>query len=122
MQKFRKLQFIGNQFLLNIPRSLAAKMGWKKGDCFAFSQVDNEAVEISKVGTPGQAKWEAALPTLEQQALARFSWMYENIGSMKPETFSLNISELGRQLGQLRRYRARAEMRAVNNPATANKS
>ncbi len=118
MQKFRKLQYIGNQFLLNIPRSLVAKMGWQKGDYFAVSQMDNEALEILKVGAPGQVKWAAALPTLEQQALSRFAWMFENIGIMKPETFSLNISELGRQLGQLRRYKTRAKIQEPNNTVT----
>ena len=44
MGKVRKLQFIGGQYLLNIPKSIVSNTKWGQGDYFEIAQTDPNAL------------------------------------------------------------------------------
>lgn len=103
MVKMRKLQFIGEQFLLNIPKSVARNYGWKKGDFIAVNPKDNGVVEIRKVADQNITRDQAMLPVIKQEALEIFSILLEQSHKVDPISFTNELSQLTHLLGKIRK-------------------
>ena len=115
MVRTRKLQFIGDQFLLNIPRQLVRRFGWKKGDYFAIASVDRSILEIRKIADSNVSKSEALLPGNQQETMRIFTQLFYNAESFGPVEFSLEVAELSKLLGKLRRHRQKIPKLNQNN-------
>jgi len=49
MADLRKLQFIGKQYCLNIPKGFVKTSGWQRGDYFAIEAKGQDTLEIKRI-------------------------------------------------------------------------
>lgn len=107
MIKTRRLQFIGGQFLLNIPKRFIRECGLKKGDYFNIAVEDKQTLSVRKVADGNLSRSEALLPGFEQE-IANIDYMLryhsETIG---PAEFCWQLGALSKSYSKLRKCRQR---------------
>jgi hypothetical protein len=47
--ELRKLQYMGNQYFLNIPRGFIKNSDWQKGDYFEVERISDNSLEIKHI-------------------------------------------------------------------------
>ena len=112
----RKLQYIDDQYLLNVPKRLAAKMGWHKGDYIEVAQKDRETIEIRRIATNNATRDEAMVPTAEEETRRTFAALFSHAEEMNPVDFTWQLADFSRAMGKLRKYRMRAQAPILNPP------
>lgn len=105
MEKVRKLQFIGGQYLLNIPKSIVRKAKWEQGDYFKVAQTDQDILKIKKVGHNYQSREQIMLPSFEQGTRQTFFELINFSDMMNPVEFAAKLSHLSKTMAKMRKHK-----------------
>ena len=103
--KTRRLQFIGGQFLLNIPQRLVKRFHWKKGDYFNVEVTDDEVLEVWKVANWNVDRAEALLPGIHQEIIPLLNTLMLQPERLGPVEFSWALAQFSEKMAKFRRYR-----------------
>ncbi|MBI5072138.1 hypothetical protein HZB93_04630 [Candidatus Falkowbacteria bacterium] len=109
MEKVRKLQFIGGQFLLNIPKSIVNNAKWEQGDYFRVAQIEQDTLKIKKVGYGYQSREQVMLPDLEQGARRTFAELCDFGNVMNPAEFAARLSYLTKTIAKMRKHKIKPQ-------------
>ena len=109
MEKVRKLQFIGGQYLLNIPKSTVRNAKWERGDYFEVAQADQDTLKIKKVGHGHQSREQIMLPNLELDARRTFAELCNFSEGMNPVEFSARLSYLTKTIARMRKHKIKPQ-------------
>ncbi len=104
MIRARKLQYIGNQYLLNIPRSFVKRSNWDKGDYFDITYMDKNTLQIRKLADKTSTRAEALWPRETEEATSIFHTLLNDGWRLGPAEFPSLLGDLSHLLGKIRKH------------------
>jgi len=105
MEKVRKLQFIGGQYLLNVPKSIVNNAKWKQGDYFEVTQTDQDTLKIKKVGHGYQSREQVMLANLELREKLTLTELWDLSNIANPLECAARLSYLTKTIAKIRRHK-----------------
>ena len=105
MKKVRKLQYIGNQFLINVPVDFVRGTQLQKGDYLTINQKENNMLEIVKVAEKDTPRSEVMLATLESDANSLFTFINVMGSQINPGEFSGRLAQLSHIQAKIRKLK-----------------
>ncbi len=110
MGAIRKLQYIGRQYLLNIPVQVVKGSQWQKGDYFELDRQGNGAFQIRKVAESSAEKSKVILAALEYEANHLTAKINIASANMSPPEFSMTLAQFSHVSAKIRKLRQRIKM------------
>lgn len=105
MEEVRKLQFIGNQFALNMPRALIQFWQWEKGDYLSITHDSTGHMTIRKIAGKNADRKNVMRSSTEMEVVSTFDQLYRNVGIMDAASFCGLLAQLSHSFSRLRKYR-----------------
>ena len=104
MIKARKLQYIGGQYLMNIPRSFVKRSSWDKGDYFDITYMDKNTLQVSKIAHKESSRPMALMPREQQAASSLFNMLLEKGWELGPIDFASCLNDISSLLAKIRKH------------------
>ena len=103
MNQVRKLQYMGNQFFLNVPADMAKYFNLQKGDYFELAIGGNNNFMVRKIANNTEQSEEVKLRNMKDEAYM-LSMTINAIGStFGPGEFSGRLAQLTNLQGRIRK-------------------
>jgi len=107
MNKVRKLQYIGGQFLINVPSTLVKENAWKKGVWLEINPKGSYGLEVKQVADGNISRTSAELEAFEREATALSAFINAGGANMSPGEYSALACRLSHVQSQIRKLRMR---------------
>jgi len=113
MTEVRKLQYIGNQYLLNIPAEFVKYSQLQKGDYLEVNAIDKGIFGVRKIAEHTVPATEALLFSLEQEARYLSATLNGTGGEMESGKFAGMLARYSYVSAKLRRLKKKIMSRQV---------
>lgn len=112
MANFRKLQYIGRQYLINVPVDLVRSSGWQKGDYIKIVKSGEHTIEVRKIAENTAPKTSVEIAVLEQEAVGLSTLINVSGALMGPGDYSANLSRFSYVASRARKLRQKIHAQA----------
>lgn len=103
MLKIRKLQYIGKQYLLNVPVEIIKEAKFKKGDYLEIMQGQNSNFSIRKIAENDMPRAEVSLESLKNEAVALAGGINALRSALSPAEFSFQLAQFSHIQAKIRK-------------------
>jgi len=110
MNKVRKLQYIGGQFLINVPSTLVKENAWKKGVWLEINPKGSYGLEVKQVADGNISRTNAELEAFKREATALSAFINAGGANMSPGEYSARTCRLSHVQSQIRKLRRKLNL------------
>lgn len=105
MTNVRKLQYIGKQYLLNIPVDLVRSSQWQKGDYIEIAKGSERYIGVRKIAENTASKTQIEIAVLEKEAIGLSGLINTGGALMGPGDYSACLSRFSHVASRARKLR-----------------